>query len=215
MKYAPLLLLLIACSNSATNDTKQKQSRISSSSGQTANTTDDCSSFFWFKKGTVAKFNETDASGKNYGTTTMAVTDVHNEGNALVARMMSESGATKISGKYKCEDGKVMMELGSVFQSISSNGMHMELSSEGWIEFPLNLETGDSLNGTPYEMKAVKDGRTFMTMKSEVTSRSVGEKKRSLHRREVGRASQLLKKEVWPWKCLLCKAGNCLRSRCS
>lgn len=182
MKFILFVLLLAACNDSGieqNNSPGSNQAAAPSAAKTGGENEGDCSSFFWFKKGTVATFNETGANGKNSGITTTTITDVQNEGDVTTARFTSDlSGSEKIEGRFKCEGHKVMMDLGSVFRDNTINGVRMELSNDGWIEFPLNAKTGDKLDGTPYEMKAVKDGKTFMIMKSEVDNRSVGDKEK-------------------------------------
>jgi hypothetical protein len=185
MKPFSFLLILAACNNTAQVATNNKEVETSENVKTAKLSTDDskgCTSFYWFKKGTVAVFDEYDKDGKKFTSTTTTITDVRPEGAATLAEFTSNSGESskEFKGKYKCEGDKVMMDIGSMFKDNNMNrgGMTMEMNKTGWLTFPLNMKTGDDLEETPFEMKGMKNGKAVMTMTSTVNSRKVGPKEK-------------------------------------
>ena len=185
MKPLSFLLILAACNNTAQVTTNSKEVASAENEKEVPSSTTgskDCTSFYWFKKGAVAVFNEYDKNGKKFASTTTTVTDVRSEGKATIAEFTSTSGESSkdFKGKYKCEGDKVMMDIGSMFKDneMSKGGMTMEMSNTGWLVFPLNMKTGDNLEETPFEMKGMRNGKTVMTMTSTVNSRKVDAKEK-------------------------------------
>lgn len=185
MKPLSFLLILAACNNTAQVSTNNKEVETSENVKEAKSSTIDskgCNSFYWFKKGSVAVFDEYDKNGKKFASTTTTVIDVRPEGKGTIAEFISTSGeSTKdFKGKYKCEGDKVMMDIGSMFKDndMSNGGITMEMSKTGWLTFPLNMKTGDNLEETPFEMKGIKNGKPVMTMTSSVNSRKVDAKEK-------------------------------------
>lgn len=129
----------------------------------------------------MARFADRDGKGKQFNTTTTTITGVQQQGSVTTASFVSSFSdkSSDISGEFKCEDGKVMMDIGSLFKNEKKHtGMTMEMSKGGWLSFPAAMKAGDQLERTPYEMKAMKDGRVVMTMTSLVNSRVVEAKEK-------------------------------------
>jgi len=136
-----------------------------------------CSAFFWFKKGAEFGYQSTDGNGKIIANTTTRIDDVHQDGAALVADYSTSFGdGKKINSTYRCEGGKMFMNMKSLFESgfsaLKQAGVELEVT-DGYLSFPWNMSPGDDLEEASFEIKAKQGGKDFMKMKSIIKDRKV------------------------------------------
>lgn len=173
------VIALIACGGNSTGDPGKKGSSDSASTVKTSDkpSASGCTSFLWFKKGTVMVYQLTGVNGMQQGTSTTTIDDVKQDGGALVANYtVSLSSGKEIKGSYRCEGDKIYMDLKSFFQNnfsgLQKSGMEMEVK-DGYVSFPSDMKVGDNLDAATFEIDTKRNGKDFMKIISEVKERKV------------------------------------------
>jgi hypothetical protein len=170
--------VLASCNNSKSPEaTGLAASETASAAKSTNDLISDCSSLAWFKKGTEMQYRMTSGMGKDMGTTTTTINDVRKDGTATVADYTTTWGEGKtINASYKCEDGRIYMNMKSLFSDIMAGmkrpGVEIEVT-DAYLAFPGNMKPGDDLEGGVFELKMKQQGKDFMTMRSEIKDRKV------------------------------------------
>lgn len=174
-----LVITLIACGSNSTNGPGKNGVADSSVTIKAADKPDGpgCTSFLWFKKGTVLEYRLTGADGTPQGNSTTTINDVKQDGGAMIADYTTSLGAGKdIKGSYRCEGDKIYMDMKSFFQNnfsgLQKAGMEMEVKN-GYVSFPSDMKVGENLDGATFEVDAKKNGKDFMKIISEVKERKV------------------------------------------
>lgn len=176
------MIVLVSCNNAAnnggaTNDTTVNEPVVEKKNPEAPAATG-CTSFFWFKEGTVAEYSIKDATGKETSHTTSTVTNVKNGNGEMVADFTTSMGGGKaISATYKCDGDKIYMDMKSLFEKNFSalaekGGMQLEIN-DAYLSFPSNMKPGDELEGTTIKVIAKKDGKPVMTTINEIKDRKV------------------------------------------
>jgi len=186
MKKAILYLFIIslaACSNStgntseSSNDSTAKQPIAEEKTPMSSMATG-CSSYYWFKEGTVAEYSIKDIAGNETSRTTSTVKNVRTEDGALRADFVTTtSKGNAITATYKCEGDKIYMDMKSFFQNnfnglAAKGGMEMEVEN-AYLSFPADMKPGDELEGANFKIIAKKDGKPLMTTTNQVKDRKV------------------------------------------
>lgn len=179
-----LSVFLIAGCNNSDSNTKADQK---DSSGVVLKEKDNdgkgaasagCSSYYWFKEGTVAAYSIKDPEGKELYHSTSTVTNVRNEAGALLADFSASTGqGGTVTATYKCEGDKIYMDMKSLFANnfkglAEKGGMEMEVES-AYLSFPSTMKVGDELEGTTFKITAKKDGKPVMTTTNQIKDRKV------------------------------------------
>ena len=178
LSYMLALAILASCNNNKTSDaTTSVAGETSTAAKSTSEAASDCGAYAWFKKGTVMEYKMTSGAGKEMGKTRTVINDVRKDGAATVAEYTSTWGDGKtINASYKCENGKIYMNMKSLFNDIMEGmkrpGVEIEVT-DAYLAFPGNMKPGDDLEGGVFEMKMKQQGKDFMTMRSEVKDRKV------------------------------------------
>jgi hypothetical protein len=170
-----LVTILFACNNSNDSSGKGGDSAKASSPVKKEDGSSGCSTFFWFKKGAVMEYAMTDGKGKTIAHTITTIEDVHQDGAALVADYSTSYNDNKnIKASYRCEGDKLYMNMKSLFnnEQFQRSGMEMEVK-DAYISFPWQMKEGDNLEDAAFEIKAKRQGKDFMTMRSVVNHRKV------------------------------------------
>jgi len=106
---------VISCNNTADADKKTGDSGLASEKQKTSDPEPKgrgCSSFFWFKEGTVFGYEVKDGAGKIMATTTTTIDKVHEEGGSVIADYTTKFGDGKsINASYRCEGEKLYMNM--------------------------------------------------------------------------------------------------------
>lgn len=176
------MIVFAACNNSSNNvgetkDTTESKPMAESKSIEKPTATG-CTSFLWFKEGTVAEYSVKDASGNEKSHTTSTVTNVRNENGETIADFTTSFGTGKaISVTYKCNGDKIYMDMKGLFEKNFSalaekGGMKLEMN-DAYLSFPSTMKPGDELEGATIKVIATKDGKPVMTTISEVKDRIV------------------------------------------
>ncbi len=176
-KILPVAIIIFtACNNAA--DTKTNGADTAAPADKTVMaatpTGGDCTSLFWFKKGTVMEYRISDSTGKVTANTRSEITDVRNEDGTLVADYTSTVNGKSISGSYKCTGDKVYSSLNSIFDSpaFKQPGVEMDVK-QGYLTLPRSAKPGDDLEDASFEIHSKMQGRAFMDIVSKVTNRKV------------------------------------------
>lgn len=172
----PVVIMLIAACNNAA-DTKTKTADSTANPEKAALATmphGDCTSLFWFKKGTVMEYKITDSTGNTTFTTRSEITDVHNDNGEMMAEYTSTVNGKTLKGSYKCSGDKVYSDLSSLFDSPAFKQPGVEVDvKQGYLSMPRNAKPGDELEEATFEIHSKMQGQAFMDMVSKVTNRKV------------------------------------------
>jgi hypothetical protein len=178
LSYFLALAVFGSCNNSKSPEaTGSAATETSSAAKSTNDISGDCSSLAWFKKGTVMQYSMTSGVGKDMGTTTTTINDVRKDGTATIADYTTTWGEGKtINASYKCENGRIYMNMKSLFSDIMAGmkrpGIEVEVT-DAYLAFPGNMKPGDNLEGGVFELKMKQEGKDFMIMRSEIKDRKV------------------------------------------
>jgi hypothetical protein len=170
-----ITFFLIACDNDkAAEAGSAATASVKSEERKPAESASGCSSFMWFKKGTVLKY---DIKGTYTAQTTTTITDVKNDGDALVAEYTTEiENGKKVNSSYRCENGKLYLNLKALFNDIMDGpmmkGVEMEVEDSHLI-FPWDMKEGDDLDESVFTLKSKRNGKEFMVMKKVIKNRHV------------------------------------------
>lgn len=176
------VLIFISCNNSNTvrNESKKDSTgTLTNGSDKKKNPASEggCSSYYWFKDGTIAEYSVKDAKGNELYHTTSTVTNVRNEDGVLLADFTASTGTGSVTATYKCEGDKIFIDMKSFFAKNFSGmaekgGMEMEMES-AYLSFPSTMKVGDELEGANFKIIAKKDGKPFMTTATQIKDRKV------------------------------------------
>ena len=177
--YSSLLLIaiLVSCNNQNVVKTNTAGNNEQATTAKQNSPEKGCAAFFWFRKGAVLEYQVKDAAGKIIATTQTTIDDVQEEGTATIARYTTLYNNDKgIKSEYKCEGGKIYMNMKSLFNNnfggLTKSGIEMEISDD-FISFPWAMKKGDQLEGASFEIKAKRSGKDFMTIHSTIKDRKV------------------------------------------
>jgi hypothetical protein len=168
-------ILITACNNDKTTEPGSVTAASASPEESTpAETARDCSSLLWFKKGTVLKY---DIKGTNTSQTTTTITDVRNEGGALIGDYTTElDNGRKVNSSYRCEGSRIYVDMKSMLNDImsaSQNDLEMEID-DSYLTFPWDMKEGDDLDESVFTLRGKRNGKEFMVMKKIIQDRHVG-----------------------------------------
>jgi hypothetical protein len=169
--------LLAACNNDKTADKGSVATSASPEDKEPEGSGTSCASFLWFKKGTVLGYEIKGLTNIITHTTT-TITDVRQDGAALVADYTTElDNGKKLSASYRCEGSKLYVDMKSLFNDMMSglqkSGMKFEVT-DSYISFPWDMKEGDDLEQSVFELTAKQNGKDFMKMRRIVNDRHVG-----------------------------------------
>lgn len=176
------LITFASCNSSSDNGNGDKDAMVKKSvpdeKASVTSSAAGCTSYYWFKEGTVAEYSIKDAAGNETSHTTSTVTNVRNENGVLLAdftTLTPKGGA--ITATYKCEGDKIYMDMKSFFSKnfgglAAKGGMELEIDN-AYLSFPSAMKPGDELEGTTIKVIAKKDGNPVMTTTNEIKDRKV------------------------------------------
>lgn len=179
--YFLVAVFAIACNNeskpseatASAAKAKSTESEVKPTSGKL-----DCSSFFWFKKGTVLEYSNSGAAGKTVAAvTTTTIDDVRTEGGAVIADYTSSFNDKKLKSSYRCEGDALYVDMKSMFQDLFADagkraGVTVEVQ-EGYLSYPFSLKEGDDLKSADFVLTSKQNGKEIMTMRSQIKNRKV------------------------------------------
>lgn len=140
-----------------------------------------CEAYIPMTEGTTLTYEDYDGKDKLQGSQKMTVTKVEEVGNAIVVSVHTLIEGKKEEDKmeqdftYTCEDGVFKMNMESFADPSmqeSMKDMEIQITQEN-LEFPSNMEVGQSLPDGKMTMEVFSSGMKVMTMNVEIVNRKV------------------------------------------
>lgn len=144
-------------------------------------TSQNCSVYFPTVKGTIYEMHQFDNKDKQTGTSAYTVTNSTTDVNGNVAVIIrthyvgkSDKDTMSANVSYKCENGKVYVDMKNFIPSGSSGQQDMDIKTDAsWLEIPQTLSVGMTMADATSTMSFYSNGTLFSTMKISITDRKV------------------------------------------
>lgn len=143
----------------------------------------DCSAVLFLQEGTTLEYSDYDKKGKIIGTATHITKSLNKEGNKNTAEIEMNYNDKKEKSNYNttysasCENGLISVDMQRFFDSSKlSNYQDSDLKIEingDVLEFPVNMNEGDTLNDGTISIGISKDSFTIITLVTDITNRKI------------------------------------------
>jgi hypothetical protein len=144
----------------------------------------DCKNFWYLTNDAQVEVTVYDANGNENGKQEWKVDDVKRDGTGWMATVKTKftdkkgRDGSKAKGVYRC-DGAVLKA--DVLMSLPQDQMqaykNMNVKAdEGYIDYPINLSSGQSLSDANYKMETYNNGNLAATITFKESNRKVGNK---------------------------------------
>lgn len=174
-----LYFFVIACSNENSGDKKpenaaanDKETASSAGEGSTGN----CSRLIFFQRGAEVEAATYNAAGEEVSRQHTKILDVKNENGVTVAYVegsdvqAGDGKTTNVNYSYKCDGNKIYFDIASMFRTAEKQAD--ETFEASVIEYPINVQEGETLPDAAGTMSSSKDGKK-MTIKFIYKNRKV------------------------------------------